>query len=90
MERKEFKTLLEEYEEVNSEYETVKEHRTSLKKFVDAEFKKAYQHAQDFLLMYLEIGTSGFFGVMAIRKLLERYEKGERTFSLYADMMNIE
>lgn len=90
MKRIEFKNLLEEYEKVNNEYEIVKEHRNSVKKLVDTEFEEAYNHAQKFMLMYLEIGVSGFFGVQSIRRLMKRYEKGERTFKLYTDMMNIE
>lgn len=83
------KEKFNEYDLINKEYEVIKEKRNKLKRKIDKEMKKAYKHAKEYFGLYLELGQSGILGARTISYMLQRYEKGEKTYQLYKDMMNI-
>lgn len=52
-----------------------------------------WRKAEDYLRLcesaYAEIGSSGFFVMMILRDLRDRFNSGERTADLYAEIMEI-
>ena len=53
-------------------------------------WEKVYKKVSDLLLLYLSFGSAGYFGVMTLNRLLERYRLGERTIELYEAMLETE
>lgn len=79
-----------QYEFLDKEYCVIKEKRNKVKKKIDKEMRKAYKHAKEYFGMYLELGSGGVLGARIISQLLQRYERGEKTYNLYRDMISIE
>lgn len=56
----------------------------------EEQWKEVRLHVGQLLPLYLEIGFCGYFGVIILHKLIERYDSGERTLDLYESMKNAE
>lgn len=84
------KEKFKQYELLDKEYCVIKEKRNKIKKQIDREMKKAYKQAREYFGMYLELGSSGVLGARIISQLLQRYERGEKTYNLYKEMISIE
>lgn len=54
------------------------------------EWLKAEKHMYETKDVYEEIGTPGLFGLMFINEIVARFESGERTKSLYDEIMEME
>lgn len=78
------------YEILNKEYEVIKRKRDISKREIDREMRKAYNHGREMFGLYLELGTTGIFGARVIAGLLQRYERGEKTYRLYKQLMEVE
>ena len=54
------------------------------------QWEKAYADVCQLQLLYLSIGTCGYFGTLFLNQLMSRYKNGERTFDLYESMIQAE
>ncbi len=84
------KEKFKQYELLDKEYSVIRNKRNKAKRQIDKEMKKAYKHAKEYFSMYLELGSSGVLGARVISQLLQRYERGEKTYNLYKEMISIE
>lgn len=84
------KEKFKQYELLDKEYSVIRNKRNKAKRQIDKAMKKAYKHAKEYFSMYLELGSSGVLGARVISQLLQRYERGEKTYNLYKEMINIE
>lgn len=53
----------------------------------EEQWKKAVDNVNMLFPMYVSFGACGYFGAVALDKLLTRYKRGERTLDLYESMI---
>ena len=90
MNKEEIETLLHNYNSAKKIIEDLQKENNERRKQIDELFKPVISHAKSMLGEYMMIGFAGVFGIQIIRNLIERYENGERTYSLYKQLEEIE
>lgn len=53
----------------------------------DEKWEKAKQNIHELIPFYIMAGMAGGFGLLYLRRLMERYTSGERTIELYEAMI---
>lgn len=53
-------------------------------------WKEAEKNVIELIPLYMEIGAAGYFGMIFLQGLLQRYKAGERTLDLYESMIQAE
>jgi F0F1-type ATP synthase gamma subunit len=90
MNKEEIETLLHNYNSAKKIIEDLQKEKKERRKQIDELFKPVVIKARDLLVMYSMIGFAGVFGTQIIRNLIDRYESGERTYSLYKQLEELE
>lgn len=54
------------------------------------DWQKAIDNVEFFIPLYADLGPTGYFGLMFLLELRQRYNDGERSADLYESMMGVE
>lgn len=90
MSKEEIEELLHNYSSTEKTIEDLKKQNKERKKQINELFEPVIEKANMLFGEYLMIGVSGYFGIRTIQNLLNRYERGERTYTLYKQLKELE